>query len=190
MDTEKAETAAPAEGENPRNHPAFEAIKTQLNAEREAAAKLKAELDAIRSSDAERAAEAERKKLEAAGEYEKIVATLRAEREAESAKYAAEITKRDLQFALTRAGLGNDLALAGAVASYAGGDLAEYVEQVKEKHPELFAAPGMVPAAHPAQGASARGGAPPTTDLKSRALAGDLSAMKEAARLAFEGKLK
>ena len=185
MDNEKTETAAPAEGESPRNHPAFEAIKTQLVQEREAAAKLKAELDAIRSSDAERAAEAERKKLEAAGEYEKIVATLRAEREAESAKYTAEITKRDLQFALTRAGLGNDLALAGAVASYAGGDLAEYVESVKEKHPELFVAPGMVPAAHPAQGASAR--AVPARSLEERAKAGDLQAARELLKQRYGG---
>jgi len=138
---------------------AFEALKSQLLAERARAQEAQAKLDELAQTEAAKQAEAERKRLEEAGEYKAILAKLEAEREAIRAEAARENTALRLRYELTRAGMTNELAIDGAVSRYADGDLGEYVSELRTAHPDLFAAPGMAPAAAPAQGAHSAGAA-------------------------------
>lgn len=139
-----------------RESPAFRGVISQLEQERARAAEMQAKLDQLTSAQEQAQKEAEEKRLADEGRYKEIADKARAETEQLRAAHAAELRKRDLTTELIRAGLTNDIAIAGAIATCPGdADVSQYVAEIREKNPNLFVSGEMPPATTPAQGRSA-----------------------------------
>lgn len=145
--TEKNENPSSGDTVDPRKTPAFQAVVDQLNA-------AKAELDQIRSKEADAAKAAEQKRLADAGRYEEAAANYQKEIDALRASQAAELRKRDLDSALISAGMTSKISRAGAASLCpADADIGQYVAGLKESDPAVFAAAQMTaPAGGPPQG--------------------------------------
>lgn len=124
-ETQTHETAPPVEPTNSdfKNTPAYQAMAKQI------AEMKKAEEDRL-AAEQSAAQEAQRKELEAKGEYEKLLAMQKQQIEQMQKEHFAEILKRDLKTALIQSGATNDMFIAGAIAGYKEGDISEYVKSL------------------------------------------------------------
>jgi hypothetical protein len=124
-------------------------------------AELKAardELAAIKQAASDKAAEQERKELEAKGDYEVALAKLKAEHEAQRAEHDKFVLQSNLKTALLQAGANNPIFIDGVVAQFSGDQaaIAEHVEGLKanEQHAAFFGvqqqvSPGLPPPGTP-----------------------------------------
>jgi len=161
-----------------RNSPAFKALIKQKQQADSQLAEMKARLDDIERAKADAEAEATRKRLEAEGKYDQILDELRAEQKRKEEQYEQELTRRDLESALRKEGMQDELALEGAIARFTGSraEVYDYATNLKTKFDYHFKAPGMTPASAPAQGAqSAQGGSSDWAQVKADLHSGDRS---------------
>jgi len=131
--TEQQTTEPQVDNNAVRNSPLFQKVASQLKQMQEAIAQKE-------SAEQQAKEEAERKQLEAKGEYETLLSQLNDKLQNTETKYQRELTQRDLKFALANAGMSNQLALDGAIAGFNGTseDVQDYVAKLREDHKELF----------------------------------------------------
>jgi hypothetical protein len=128
---------------------------------------LRDRLAAIEQSQADAKKAEEQAKLEAKGEYDKIVEQLKADREEEKKRYERKEVEFKLESELAKAGVQNQFTIDGIVAKFEGSaeEVSQYVESLKadEANAGLFQAArpaGQTPAAHSLPGARSK-----STDL-------------------------
>lgn len=161
-----------------RNSPAFKALIKQKAEADNQLAEMKARLDEIERAKADAEADAQRKRLEAEGKYDEILNQIREEQKRKEEQYERELTRRDLESALRKEGMQDELAIEGAIARFAGSraEVYDYATNLKTKYDYHFKAPGMAPASAPAQGAqSAQGGTSDWAQVKADLHSGDRS---------------
>jgi phage shock protein A len=142
------ETTTDATPQNPRNTPAFEAMRKQI-------VELRDKLSSYEAREAETAKEAEMRRVEEVGAFRETVARLEAERAAERQAHTSELLRHELRYTLTREGMVDELAIAGAVAGYDPGvAVGDYVTTLKARHSAAFE-PRVTPAHAAPQGARA-----------------------------------
>jgi hypothetical protein len=129
--------------------------------------KLNERLAAIEQSQADAKKAEEQAKLEAKGDYEKIVEQLKADSQAEKKRFEREMVKFKLESELTKAGVQNQFTIEGIVAKFDGSadEISQYVESLKtdEANAGLFQAArpvGQTPPTHSFPGARSK-----STDL-------------------------
>ena len=117
------EPAGDATNSDFKSTPAYQAMAKQI------AEMKKAEADRLAAEQAKQQ-EAQRKELEAKGEYEKVIEMHKKQLEDMQKQHAADILQRDLKTALIQSGASNDTFISGAIAGYKEGDVHEYVQEL------------------------------------------------------------
>lgn len=133
-----------------KNTPAYQSMAKQL------AEYKQRESDRLAAEESAKK-EAELKQLESQGKYEEAIKQRDAELERIKNEHQRDIFQRDLRSELYKAGLTNDLIIAGAIASYKDGDIAEYVSGIVSANQDLIAGKQVPPPPAPPGSVSVTG---------------------------------
>jgi hypothetical protein len=179
---ESVETPA-ASNADVRQSELFRRATAELKSKRAQLSELREQLDSRRAADEKAAGEAERRALEAKGEYETILKQREAELAAVQAKHTRDMLEMNLSLALSRAGASNAHFVRGVVAAYDGDadGIAEHVAQIKasDEHAAWFGVDNTLPTGLPSTGTAppaAKGG---QKSLEDRLAEGDHDAQNE-----------